>query len=579
MAPEGEDRTMGRSEHANYWTSRRVSRRRALAGAGAGVVSLGLAGCAGSAGAPAAPAAPAAGATTAPVAAAPTAAATVAPKYGGTIRTMGTAVERNLEVHIAGGISATLNWGPGICYNCLLTYKWGPDVKAPSYIVVGELAESWTQPDELTYVFKLRPGVKWHNIPPVNGRELVADDIIYSYNRVREFKSYAAYLAGITKMEAVDKSTLKFTLDKPNADALNNLGQNTLTIVAKERVEQTGGKLEEMPMIGTGPFILDSFTLNQRALVKRNPDYFMKGLPYLDAVESLRVTDPTNSVNAMRTGDAQVLASSVTAQMAEDIKKAVPNIGIQYIPLDRGTTEIMLNYNLEIFKDVRVRQAISKAIDRKAIIDAVWLGHAELTTGLSLPDPSYVLPADELNKLVGRDVEGAKRLLQQAGVTNLSFEILTPNYLSGAFITLTELIQANLKDVGVNATLKTVDTATWSSAQQAQNYQANTGTFAGAAPNGWLYARYYTGGGQNNAKYSDAEMDRLIDQQAVMGKDPEGRKKILLDIQRKIINDAVYIPLVLYHTPYVSQAYVKGFYPPAGGTAHSRVWDTMWLDK
>src|SRR5262249_31629483 len=150
------------------------------------------------------------------------------------------------------------------CYSGLLTYKWGPDVKAPAYIPTGDLAESWTQPDDVTYLFKIRPGVKFHNIAPVNGREVVADDIVFSFNHVIAMKSYASFLAGVTKMEAPDKSTFKLTVDKPNADILNNLAVLNLAIVAKERADQTGGDLGDLPVVGTGPFIAESFAVNER---------------------------------------------------------------------------------------------------------------------------------------------------------------------------------------------------------------------------------------------------------------------------------------------------------------------------
>src|SRR5205814_2289443 len=149
----------------------------------------------------------------------PAAAATRTPKLGGRGASMDTSPVRTLDPHANGGLSGS-GLNPAICYSLLLTYKTGPDVKPPSYIPTGDLADSWTQPDDLTYIFKLAPNIKWHNIPPVNGRELVADDIIYSYNRIREQKNYAAFLAGIAKMEAVDKATLKLTLEKPNADLL-----------------------------------------------------------------------------------------------------------------------------------------------------------------------------------------------------------------------------------------------------------------------------------------------------------------------------------------------------------------------
>jgi peptide/nickel transport system substrate-binding protein len=232
-----------------YWQRRRISRRRLLGGAAVGVVGFGLAGCAG----PAATA-PTAAPAGVPAGAAPAATAqptVAAAKRGGTLKLSFSTTARNLDPHGPGGLSWGSN-GPYICYSQLLTYKWGPEIKAPSYIPTGDLAESWDQPDETTYVFKLRPGVKWHNLPPVNGRELVAEDVVYSYQRIRDLKVYAGFLAGIIKSDAVDKATLKLTLDKPNADLLNSLAQQSLVIVAKERAEQTGGSLEELPVIGSG---------------------------------------------------------------------------------------------------------------------------------------------------------------------------------------------------------------------------------------------------------------------------------------------------------------------------------------
>src|SRR5581483_4091404 len=97
--------------------------------------------------------------------------------------------------------------------------------------------------------------------------------------------------------EAVDKYTLKLTLDKPNPDLLDSLAVHNVVIVAQERVEQTGGKLDDPPVIGTGPFIFDNWTPNQRFTAKRNPDYFVSGRPYIDAIESYRASDPSLLAN------------------------------------------------------------------------------------------------------------------------------------------------------------------------------------------------------------------------------------------------------------------------------------------
>jgi ABC-type transport system substrate-binding protein len=541
------------------------------------MAGLALAGCAQSSAPAASTAAPAAAPTTG--AAAPEATRANQPKLGGTIKNMGTSPERNLEPHLSTGAAAGAI-GALNCYSGLLTYKWGPDVKIPSYISAPDLAESWQQADDLTYIFKLRPGAKWQNIAPVNGREVVAEDIIYSYDRILEKKTYASFLAGISKMEAPDKSTFKITLDKPNADILNNLAVYNLVIVARERDQRTGGELGDLPVIGTGPFIAESFTVNERLVLKRNPDYFLKGKPYVDGMEMIRSAgDASRLVSAFRGGEINFLNPGLTVQQAEDIKKAMPNAVVTYGPSDRVQTDFIINASQEIFRDVRVRQAINKAMDRKAIIDTVFLGRGRLTTGLSYPDASYQLPDAELQRLLGRDVEGARRLLQQAGVSNLSFEFTAPTYLSGAFVTSAELIQANLKEIGITTTIKTVDTPTLLTAQQNGNFHVTSGAYALGAPSSFLYSRYYTGGATNYAKYSDPAMDRMIDQQAVMARDPEGRKKVLQDIQRKLIEDAVALPLIVYDFPIVHTPEMKGVHPPTYTSGHNTFWIDVWFDK
>jgi peptide/nickel transport system substrate-binding protein len=510
------------------------------------------------------------------VAASPTA---VRPKLGGAITTMFTTAQSTLEVHGASG-GVAIGIGAAICYSDLLTYKFGPDIKPPSYIPTGDLAESWTQPDELTYVFKLRPGVKWHNVAPVNGRELVAEDVIYSYERVRAKRTLAGFLAGITRMEPVDKQTLRFSLDKPNADLLDNLAQASLLIVARERDEQTGGNLSERPLIGTGPFILESFEPGQRTVAKRNPDYFLRGQPYFDSFTGIQVTaDPSLMASSFRAGATNALMSGLSHPMAEDIKRAVPTAYSAWIPADRIPTDLMLNLAYEPFRDVRVRQAIHKAIDRKAIMDTIWQGRARPMAGISLPDPSYGLPEAELNRLTSRDLEGARRLLREAGVSSLNFEIGATTVLSGAMVTIAELMQANLREIGITTTIKPLDSGAATSVLQSGNFQAFSYVTSAGAPNGWLNLRHYTGGGQNYSKYSDAEMDKLVDQQAVMVRDPEGRKKILQDIQRKIIDAAVYIPIAFFEQPHILAPEIRGFFPPTLPAIHNTFWTTIWLDK
>ena len=140
----------------------------------------------------------------------------------------------------------------------LLRHKAGPGVAPGTFPIEGDLAESWTQPNETTYVFKLRQGVRWQNKPPLNGRELVAEDVKYSFERFLGEKGNAnkPMLASVDKVEAPDKYTVRVTLKEPFAwflDMLSNPG--ALWIIARECVEKSGGDLRKVESaVGTGPY-------------------------------------------------------------------------------------------------------------------------------------------------------------------------------------------------------------------------------------------------------------------------------------------------------------------------------------
>jgi peptide/nickel transport system substrate-binding protein len=550
------------------------------AGAAVGVTGLGLAGCSGSASPPPVvvqpTSAPPGPAKTAPE---PTSTSRPAAKYGGVVRTGRTSVERTLDPHQLNGAGGS--FGAANCYNQLLTYKWGPDVVVPSYIVTSDLAESWTQPDDLTYVFKLRQGVKWHNIPPVNGRELVADDILFSYDRIRELKAYAPLLGGISKQEAVDKYTVKLTLDKPNSDLLTNLANYNMKIVAKDAVV-VNGNLEGPPVIGTGPWIFESWSPTDGFKAKRNPDYFLKGIPYADRLESVRAAGGDFSIlaNAFRAGQLNVITNAAV-EAATDVQRAVPNAHVLWIPLNRSSDELGLNAKTDLFRKKEVRQAVVRAIDFEGFLGAVGQGKAALSSGLSLPAADWGIPEAELKKLRARDVAGARALLKQAGLeSGFDFKIIAPNYAGGLYVTISELVQANLRDIGVRATIEPLDPVTYTERRgrgQFDAYIANNGTLS--PTNGDLYARYYAGGSLNPHGYDDPELNKLIDQQAALARDAEARKKVLLDIQRKVVDDTILVNLMVRQVASLTQPEVMDWYPNAEPTESQYHFATLWFNK
>src|SRR2546428_11098666 len=166
-------------------------------------------------------------------------------------------------------------------YSKLLRHKVGADVPPGTFSVEPDLAERWELPDDTTYIFHLRQGVRWHNKPPVNGRELVAEDVKYSFDRflTLEGNPERQLLESVDRVEVVDRYTVKFLLKEPYVwliDVLSN--PRSMWIIAPEVVQQFGDLKKAESVIGTGPFMLERYEPNVKTVFKRNPDYFLPGL-------------------------------------------------------------------------------------------------------------------------------------------------------------------------------------------------------------------------------------------------------------------------------------------------------------
>jgi peptide/nickel transport system substrate-binding protein len=516
------------SEYWDFINRRRLSRRGVLKG-GAGLLGLAVAGCTTTPEtAPAATSTPAA-------ASQPTAAATPSPKRGGTLAYYTTANEfAHLDPHQLGFIPFFDNMHS---FSRVMRNKVDGD---PSALVpTGDLAESWEQADDTTYIFKLRRGVKFHNVPPANGRELTAQDVVWSFNRQVGEKLNASYLGSLQKFEATDNYTLRVTIPKPDADFLATFADFHNVILNKESVEAKGD-LKEGPLIGTGAFVFEKWDKNSVMTFNRNSDYFDKSLPYVDRIEIYRLADPAALEAAFRAKKLSIVSpGNLTKDAVDRIKAQFPEVILTPVPQAESGVELSLNTQAAPTSDLRVRQAINKAIDRTAIRDTIFFGEGWMTSDLRLPGADYNLPQDELRKNHWtRDLEGAKKLLADAGFPNgFDLEIETLNLASG-FTQTAELLVAQLKDAGIRATIHLHEAAV--DRDLKFNLKYKNLHLSGVSPepslNSELYGRYYTKGPRNSTGYSDPELDAMIDKQAVMSRDPEGRKKIVLDIQRRIMD-------------------------------------------
>src|SRR5581483_1578185 len=309
--------------------------------------------------------------------------------------------------------------------------KWGKSTVVDPTKLACDLCESWTQIDPTTYEFKLRQGVRWHNVPPVNGRELVADDVKYTLERLKtgnfrndpRFGRNQSKVASIESIETPDKYTLRVKLKAPDAAFLWHMGDPFVLIVAREQVEAESDGILQSGLVGTGPFILKEFTPKVGYTLVRNPDYFQPGLPYLDAVEVRVIMDNTTRANAFRAKEIHDPGMFMDAEKKRIIDRSHPDLFMGEVP-GMTTAGIYFNTTRPPFDDARVRRAINLAIDRQGIIDATRFGHAVLTRWLSPSVGIYATPENEVAKLPGyrqpkdQDVATARRLLAEAGYPN-----------------------------------------------------------------------------------------------------------------------------------------------------------------
>src|SRR5258707_4691137 len=207
----------------------------------------------------------------------PTAAQT--PKRGGVLRLALQLDPVGLDPHQT--ISFATMIPLSFVYSRLMKVKAGPSVKPGTYPVEMDLAESWTQPSDTSYIFKLRKGVRWHSKPPVNGRELTAEDVKYTYERFLTIKGNGnrPVLEMVDRIEAVDRYTVKFSLSEPFAWFVDALAATSTWIIAREAVEKFGDLKKAEAAIGTGPFMLERHEPNVRMTFVRHPDYFVAGPP------------------------------------------------------------------------------------------------------------------------------------------------------------------------------------------------------------------------------------------------------------------------------------------------------------
>jgi peptide/nickel transport system substrate-binding protein len=472
-------------------------------------------------------------------------------------------------------------------------HKAGPGVAPGTLAIEGDLAESWTQPNETTYVFKLRRGVRWHNKPPVNGRELTAEDVRYTVERFLTVKGNAnAYmLRSVDKVEPLDKYTVKFTLKEPFAWFLDMLANPmALAIVAKEVVDKYGDLKPWESVIGTGPWMLDSYRPNIGYTYVRNPAYFVAGQPYIDRIEVTIDEDNASRTASFLAGKYDLgwelpggINRSDWVQLRDTLKIKRPNLRVVEFPGNVGN-HISMRVDQKPFNDVRVRQAMSMALDRKTLVDTLYEGAGVANPpGVPLALKDWSLPVDQLGegaKNFAYDPKEAKRLLSAAGYPNgFPATICWTTYGSPVVVDHAQLIVKYLKDVGIDAKLDTKEYGAYISTCFYGKFDSLA--FGPQTPfldgDNYLFGYYYPGEMKNQSHVNDPVVaDMLVRQRRTF--DVAKRRELIHDTQRYLAKQVYYTTSVgtMYTT--LSDGALKNYGPNLGYDYGGRL-VAAWLDR
>src|SRR5207244_3608598 len=258
--------------------------------------------------------------------------------------------------------------------NRLVRYPFSDEAANTTDLTLkGDLAESWQgSPDFRIWTFKLRQGGKWHNVPPLNGRELVAADVKYCFEAYAKEGVQSFTFREIEGMETPDKHTLRVHLQSPNVLFPQNLAEPITVIFAREVLEEDGDLKKRL--IGTGPYLLKEHTRKVRVVLARNPDYFDKGRPYVDEYTILSTPDAATRLAAFRTGQSDILWLASLGEV-ETVRKTNPAAVVQEYKNVLAPFGLALAQDKPPFNDVRVRRAISMAVDRQKQVDTLFEGH------------------------------------------------------------------------------------------------------------------------------------------------------------------------------------------------------------
>ncbi len=471
-------------------------------------------------------------------------------------------------------------------FNNLVMYR--QDVAQNSLqTVVPDLAEKWNWSEDGTELtFDLRKGVKWHDGKPFTAADVKCtfDLLLGKSTEKLRVNPRKEWWQNVTEVSTNGDYQAVFHLKRPQPALLTLLASGYSPIYP---CHVTPAQMRQHP-IGTGPFKFVEFKPNEYIKVEKNPDYWKPGRPYLDGIEYDIVPNRSTAILGFVAGKFDMTwPYSITPPLVRDIKKEMPEANCVRAT-NNGTTNLLLNRDVPPFDNADLRKALALAIDRKSFIDIMTEGQGKIGAAM-LPPPEglWGMPPEMLQTIPGYDPDvqknraEAREIMKKLGYgpdKKMELKVSTrnvPTFRDPAVILIDQL-----KEVYVDASLETIETANWHAKVTRKDYRIalnNTGSGVDD-PDQQFYENYACGSLRNYSGYCNRELDKKFDEQSAMA-DQQRRKKLVWEIDKQLQVDGA--RPIIFHTVTSTcmRPQVKGITIMVNSIYNGWRMEDAWLDR
>jgi peptide/nickel transport system substrate-binding protein len=451
--------------------------------------------------------------------------------------------------------------------------------------IVGDLAESWAEAnDQLTYAFKIRRGVTFHDGSPLTAKDVKAsyDKIIFPPAGV--VSNRKAQYEVVDAVETPDDSTVVFRLKRPSASFLLSLA-SPWNFIYKADILAKDMHWYESNIMGSGPFTFVEHVRGSHLVGKRYANYWDKGKPYLDGFRAVFITDTAARVAALKGERVHVEFRGLAPKQRDELVKALgPQLTVQESPWN-CVLLVAMNHEKKPFDDKRVRRALTLALDRyegSRVLSQIAI--VKEVAGVQVPGTPFATPPEELAKLAGywRDIEKsrqeARRLLKEAGAEGLAFTFKNRG-IPMPYEPVAIWLLDQWRKIGVNATQEVVEAAAYYRVLRAGDFEVAMDFQCGYIIDPDLDLYKFLSVDRNPANYSrytDRVLDELYDKQS-SATDPEERKRYIRDFEKRLLDEEVhYLYTPQWHRIIPHSAKMKGWKITPSHYLNQQL-DTVWL--